>query len=53
MVKKGIDESRLTAKGYGDTVPVEDPKGLTGSKLNAARTKNRRVEFKLVSNLTQ
>ncbi len=48
FVKKGIDESRLTAKGYGDTVPVEDPKDLKGAKLNAARAKNRRVEFKLI-----
>ena len=31
---------------------VEDPKGLKGAKLNAARAKNRRVEFKLVSSLT-
>jgi outer membrane protein OmpA-like peptidoglycan-associated protein len=53
LVSKGIDEKRLTAKGYGETVPVEDPKGLTGGKLNAARAKNRRVEFKLVSALTQ
>ena len=51
FVKKGIDESRLTAKGYGDTLPVEDPKDLKGGKLNAARAKNRRVEFKLVSSL--
>ena len=49
----GIDAGRLTAKGYGDTVPVEDPKGLTGGKLSAARAKNRRVEFKLLSALTQ
>jgi len=48
FVKKGVEEARVTAKGYGETVPVEDPKGLTGNKLNAARTKNRRVEFKLV-----
>jgi len=48
FVKKGIDESRIQAKGYGETVPVEDPKGLTGAKLNAARAKNRRVEFKLI-----
>ncbi|MFT3692754.1 MAG: OmpA family protein [Kofleriaceae bacterium] len=49
FVKKGIDESRLSAKGFGDTTPVEDPKGLTGAKLNTARAKNRRVEFKLIS----
>jgi flagellar motor protein MotB len=53
LVSKGIDESRLTSRGYGDTVPVESPKDLKGNKLNAARAKNRRVEFKLVSALTQ
>jgi len=53
FVSKGIDEARMTAKGYGDTVPVESPKDLKGDKLNTARTKNRRVEFKLVSALTQ
>jgi OOP family OmpA-OmpF porin len=53
LVAKGIDEARLTAKGYGETVPVENPQGLKGGKLNAARAKNRRVEFKLVSALTQ
>ena len=51
FVKKGIDEGRLTANGYGDEQPVEDPTGLTGGKLNAARAKNRRVEFKLISTL--
>jgi len=49
FVGKGINEARLTAKGYGDTVPVESPKDLKGDKLKAARAKNRRVEFKLVS----
>jgi outer membrane protein OmpA-like peptidoglycan-associated protein len=53
FVSKGIEEGRLTAKGFGDTVPVENPKDLKGGKLNAARAKNRRVEFKLVSSLTQ
>jgi len=53
FVAKGINESRLIAKGYGDTVPIDDPKGLKGGKLDAARAKNRRVEFKLVSALTQ
>jgi OOP family OmpA-OmpF porin len=48
FVSKGVDESRLISKGYGDTQPAVDPKGLKGAKLNAARAKNRRVEFKLV-----
>ena len=49
MVKKGIEENRLVAKGYGDSQPVEAPAGLKGNKLAAARSKNRRVEFKLIS----
>jgi OmpA-OmpF porin, OOP family len=49
FVKKGVDESRLVAKGYGDTAPIQDPKDLKGNALNAARAKNRRVEFKLIS----
>ncbi|MDX2090096.1 MAG: OmpA family protein [Kofleriaceae bacterium] len=52
FVSKGIEENRLTAIGYGDTQPVEAPTGLKGPKLNAARAKNRRVEFKLISALT-
>jgi OOP family OmpA-OmpF porin len=48
MVKKGVPEDRLVAKGYGDASPIDDPKGLAGAKLNTARTKNRRVEFKLI-----
>lgn len=48
FISKGITEDRLTAKGYGDSDPVENPKDLKGAALNAARTKNRRVEFKLV-----
>jgi OOP family OmpA-OmpF porin len=51
FVKKGIDESRLTAVGFGSEQPVVAPEGLKGGKLRAARAKNRRVEFKLVSNL--
>jgi OOP family OmpA-OmpF porin len=51
FVSKGIEESRLTAIGYGDEQPIVPPQGLKGAKLNAARAKNRRVEFKLVSSL--
>ena len=53
FVNKGIEDPRLTAVGYGESVPVIPSTGLKGGKLNAARAKNRRVEFKLVSALTQ
>src|SRR5689334_22939754 len=53
FVQKGIEEPRLTAVGYGDTVPKEDPTGLKGVQLNNARAKNRRVEFTLISSLQQ
>ena len=51
FVQKGIEEPRLTAVGYGDTVPKEPPTGLKGVQLNNARAKNRRVEFTLISSL--
>ncbi|HVK84954.1 MAG TPA: OmpA family protein, partial [Kofleriaceae bacterium] len=49
FIKKGIEEGRLIAKGYGETKPVVDPTGLKGGKLTAARAQNRRVEFQLIS----
>jgi OOP family OmpA-OmpF porin len=49
MVKKGVPAERLTTQGYGDAQPVEPPAGLKGRALEAARAKNRRVEFKPVS----
>jgi hypothetical protein len=53
LVKKGIAPDRLIAKGYGSSAPLVDPTGLKHHALNAARAKNRRVEFKLLSNLVQ
>jgi outer membrane protein OmpA-like peptidoglycan-associated protein len=39
LLKKGIESSRLTAKGYGMTMPIES------NDSEAGRSKNRRVEF--------
>jgi outer membrane protein OmpA-like peptidoglycan-associated protein len=40
LVSKGVNAARLTAKGYGPTVPIAD------NTTAAGRTQNRRVELK-------
>jgi outer membrane protein OmpA-like peptidoglycan-associated protein len=41
LVKKGVDPSRITSAGYGETHPVSD------NKTAAGKQQNRRVELKL------
>jgi outer membrane protein OmpA-like peptidoglycan-associated protein len=48
LVNAGIDTSRLIAKGYGATKPLEKEKDKKGKDIPAAREKNRRVEFKVI-----
>jgi outer membrane protein OmpA-like peptidoglycan-associated protein/outer membrane protein W len=50
---KGVPADRVVAKGYGETAPSAPIDGLKGGKLKAAQAKNRRVEFKLLSDLQQ
>jgi outer membrane protein OmpA-like peptidoglycan-associated protein len=42
LVKKGVDSSRLIARGYGESNPIDT--GIT----KAAKARNRRVEFRVV-----
>jgi outer membrane protein OmpA-like peptidoglycan-associated protein len=42
LVKKGVNAAKLTARGFGETVPVADNATTEG------RSKNRRVEFKVI-----
>lgn len=41
LTKGGVEADKLTAKGFGQTVPVAD------NATAAGRAKNRRVEFKV------
>lgn len=42
LIAKGIDASRITAKGYGDTHPVQD------NATDASKAKNRRTSLKVI-----
>ena len=44
LVGKGIDEKRLSAKGYGQSNPIESNNTVRG------RASNRRTEFKIIEN---
>lgn len=48
LVKKGISKDRLVGKAYGECCPLE-PEKINGKDNPAARQKNRRVEYRVVS----
>ncbi|MBO2543126.1 OmpA family protein [Salegentibacter sp. BDJ18] len=48
LVEKGIDRSRLTSKGYGESMPLNDCTEPTGC-TNEQYAKNRRSEFTIMN----
>jgi len=48
LVGKGIDATRLTSVGYGETKPIEE-NTINGKDNPKGRAKNRRTEFKVLS----
>jgi len=48
LVSKGIDASRLTSKGYGETEPIAE-NTINGKDNPKGRAKNRRTAFKVLS----
>ena len=48
MIKKGIDEKRLVAQGYGESKPVARNTNPDGTDNPEGRQRNRRTEFKIL-----
>ncbi|MCS7085429.1 MAG: OmpA family protein, partial [Bacteroidia bacterium] len=42
LISKGVDDNRIMAKGYGETMPV------ASNDTEKGRALNRRVEFKVL-----
>ena len=50
LIIKGIDASRLAAKGYGESMPVAENTNSDGTDNPEGRQLNRRTEFKVLKN---
>lgn len=48
LIKKGIDATRLEAKGYGESKPIARNSNPDGSDNPTGRQRNRRTEFKIL-----
>ncbi|MBL4658511.1 MAG: OmpA family protein, partial [Flavobacteriales bacterium] len=48
IIKRGIDKARMTAKGYGETIPVVDNFDADGKEISKNMAKNRRVELTVI-----
>ncbi|MEX0636102.1 MAG: OmpA family protein [Ferruginibacter sp.] len=50
LIGKGIDASRLVAKGYGESHPIAENNNADGTDNPEGRQQNRRTEFKVLKN---
>ncbi|MBK7400556.1 MAG: OmpA family protein [Myxococcales bacterium] len=48
LVERGVDKSRLRAKGFGEYCALDTPEGMATLHNETAWEKNRRVEFKIL-----
>jgi tetratricopeptide (TPR) repeat protein len=51
LIKSGLSESRLVAKGYGESMPKAVNDNEDGSDNEEGRALNRRTEFKIIGGL--
>jgi len=48
LIRKGIDQKRLVAKGYGESKPIARNTNRDGTDNPEGRQRNRRTEFKIL-----
>lgn len=48
LISRGISPDRLAARGYGESQPKVSVDGLSGEALETARSRNRRVELRMI-----
>jgi outer membrane protein OmpA-like peptidoglycan-associated protein len=48
LIKKGVDKTKLIAKGYGKTIPIASNTLPNGKPDTKGMQQNRRVEMKIV-----
>lgn len=48
LIRKGIDATRLEAKGYGESKPIARNSNPDGTDNPTGRQRNRRTEFKIL-----
>jgi outer membrane protein OmpA-like peptidoglycan-associated protein len=48
LIRRGIDPKRLTAKGYGERVPIARNTNPDGTDNPRGRDRNRRTEFRIL-----